>query len=257
MEALELAVDPAFGVGLLLAMIRVAAFVVASPLLGSSWPATGRLAAVIAVATFLARPVPGVADIGPLVVAAATNAAAGIVLGYLSGVLIHLFTIAGALIDLSGGLALAQVFDAAAGFTTSVYDKLFRQVALTLFMVIGGLHVLVRGLARSVTVVPLDGRIVLDAGLADAAARAAADVVYAGAELALPVLASLLLAEVVLGLAGRFAPQANVLLLGLPAKLLIAATVVGTTMLTMPEAVRGLVAESGSTLADVIGSLAG
>lgn len=256
MEALELVIDPAWGVGLLLSMVRVACFVVASPILGSSWPATGRLAGVVAVSTFMARPVPDVAEVAPLVVAAATNAAVGVAMGFLSGVLIHLFTVAGALIDLSGGLALAQVFDPTAGFMSSVYDKMFRQVALALFMVVGGLHVLVRGLVDSVAVVPLDGRISLDASLAEAATHSVGQLMYAGAELALPVLSSLLIAEVALGLAGRFAPQANVMLLGLPAKLLITMTLVGSVMLTLPDTVRGVVTDSSSTLVDVIRSLA-
>jgi flagellar biosynthetic protein FliR len=50
------------------------------------------------------------------------------------------------------------------------------------------------------------------------------------------VLAALFLGEVVLGLAARLAPQANVFILGLPAKLLITMTIVGATLLFFPEA---------------------
>lgn len=256
MDALRLVVDPAWGVGLLLAMIRVAAFVVSSPVLGTSWPATGRLAAVVAVSLFLTRPVPGVVDIGELIMAAGTNVAVGVALGFLSGLIVHLFTVAGSLIDITGGLAVAQVFDPSSGAMSAVYGKLFRQSALAVFVVIGGLHVLVRGLVGSVRLIPLDGSVALDGELAESAVHTAGQIMFAGVELALPVLSSLLLAEVVLGLAGRFAPQANVLLLGLPAKLMIAMTVSATVLITLPGSVRGVLEDMSQTISDVLRSMA-
>ena len=42
----------------------------------------------------------------------------------------------------------------------------------------------------------------------------------AAVEMAMPALAALFVAEVVLGIASRFAPQANIFLLGLPAKVI-------------------------------------
>lgn len=257
LDALRLAVDPAYGVGLLLSMIRVAAFVISSPVLGKSWPATARLGLVVALSLFLTHPVEGVTNIAPLVVAASTNAAIGLALGFLSGMIMYLFTVAGSLIDVTSGLAVAQVFDPSAGTMTSVYGKLFAQTAVALFVVLGGLHVLVRGLAGSVRLIPLDGRVAMDGELAEAAARTAGEVMYAGAELALPVLSSLIVAEVVLGLASRFAPQANVLLLGLPAKLLITMTVVGTVVLTLPTVVGGVTSDMASTMTGILRVLAG
>lgn len=257
MDALRLAVDPAFGVGLLLAMTRVAAFVVSSPVLGKSWPATARLGLVIALSLFVSRPVAGIDEVGPLIVAAAANVAIGLSLGFLSGVILYLFTVAGSLIDIAGGLAVAQVFDPSSGALTSVYGKLFGQAAVALFVVLGGLHVLVRGLYGSVELIPLDGDVRLDGALAEAAVQAVADVMYGGVELALPVLSSLVVAEVVLGLASRFAPQANVLLLGLPAKLLLTMTVSGAVVVTLPASVRGIVVDMSTTMTDVLRVMAG
>ena len=254
-DALRLVVDPAYGVGLLLSLIRVAAFIVSSPILSGAWPPTGRLTFVIATGLFLARPVPDVVDIGPLIVAGATNAAIGISLGFLSGLIIYLFHVAGSLIDFSSGLIVGQVFDPSTGMLASVYGSLFGKVAVALFVVMGGLHVVVRGLAGSVALIPLDGSIVLSSDLAESAVRTAGDVMLAGVELGLPVLSSLLVAEVVLGLATRFAPQANVLLLGLPVKILIGISMVGIVVATMPAFAGDIVDDTGRTLTDILRSL--
>ncbi len=59
------------------------------------------------------------------------------------------------------------------------------------------------------------------------------------------MLAALFLAEIVLGLASRLAPQANVLLIGLPAKLLVAFSVLSVTLLLFPGAMDGLLGNVG------------
>lgn len=254
-DALRLVVDPAYGVGLLLSLIRVAAFTVASPILGRAWPPSGRLTFVVATGLFLSRPVPGIAEIGPLIVAGVTNAAIGISIGFLSGLIIYLFSVAGSLIDFSSGLAVAQVFDPSSGMLASVYGQLFGKAAVALFVVLGGLHVVIRGLAGSVELIPLDGAITLSADLAEAAVQTTGEVMYAGVELALPVLSSLLVAEVVLGLATRFAPQANVLMLGLPVKILIGITMVGIVVATMPAYAGDIVDDTARTITDILRSL--
>lgn len=252
MEALRLAVDPAWGVGLLLAMTRVAAFVVASPLLGIAWPLSGRLAAVVAVSLFLAEPVAGIGDVGPLVVAALTNVTVGVALGVLTSLLVHLLTVAGALIDVTSGLAVAQLFDPGTGMLSAVWTRVLQQVGVALLVVGGGIHAVVRTLAGSTRVVPLDGAVRLSDGLAEEAIRQVSALMTAGAELALPVLSALFVVELVLGVASRFAPQSNVLLLGLPVKILVTVAVAGAVLLTMPAAMRDLTQSMGATGVDVL-----
>jgi flagellar biosynthesis protein FliR len=61
--------------------------------------------------------------------------------------------------------------------------------------------------------------------------------VRSAVELALPVIGILLMLELALGLAARFAPQANIFMMGMPAKILAAITVVGTSWVLFPDAV--------------------
>jgi flagellar biosynthetic protein FliR len=236
MDPLNLALDAPWITGLLLALTRMGAFVAASPLLARTVALPGRLAVTVALALFFVEPTSGVLGISGLLAAALVNAVVGVALGYLTGVVFHAFAAAGSLIDLSSGLSVATLIDPNMGENAAVFGRLFNLVALTLFAALGGLHVVIRGMALSLAAVPLDGVLAPDPDLIPFTLGLVGQLVVAAAELALPVLAALFLAEVVLGLAARLAPQANVFILGLPAKLLITMTIVGATLLFFPEA---------------------
>jgi flagellar biosynthesis protein FliR len=254
-DGLQLALDAGWATGFLLGMIRVAAFVVVSPLLGRAMPAQGRMVLVVALGLFLAAPVPGATDLGVLLVAGFANAVVGAVLGFLTGLIFQLFPVAGSLIDTMSGLSVAQVFDPSQGEQAAVFARLFNLTALTIFFAIGGLHLVVEGLALSVQAIPLNGALNPQTGLPTLVLELTAQLMVAGLELAMPVIAALFLAEVVLGLAARLAPQANVFLLGLPAKIFIALSLVSVSLLIYPEIIDGAMAITRGTFVDALRGL--
>lgn len=251
---MELALDAEWATGLLLAMIRVASFVVATPLLPRSIPVVGRAGVVVVLGLALASPAPDTSLAG-LLAGAAVNVGVGLVLGYLTGVVLHLFTVAGTVLDVTSGLSVAAVFDPLTGDQGAVLGRILPLAAVTIFLAVGGLGALVQGLAASVAVIPLDGAIRLDAGLIDVAIGVTARLLVAGVELALPAVAALFLSEVVLGLASRFAPQANVLMLGLPLKIIVLLTTLPLVLLLFPEAVAGMMELIERSFVDGIGGL--
>lgn len=257
MEPLQLAVDPAWAAGLLLSVTRVAAFVVASPLLARAVAVPARMALALALGTFLASPVETPLTLAGLLGAATVNAATGFALGWLTGLVVHLFPVAGGLVDVVSGLAVAQVFDPTRGEQGSLFNRAFALTGATLFLVVGGLELVVRGLALSVEVIALDGALAPTPALADLALRRTTGLMVAGLELALPVVSALFLVEVVLGIASRFAPQANVFLLGLPVKLFVALSTASLALLLFPEAVGGALDVAGEAFRDTLAGLRG
>lgn len=253
---MSLALDVSWAAGLLFAMIRVAAFVVACPLLPRAVPMVARAGVVVVLGLFLADPMPGAIDLGTLLGGALVNAGIGFVLGYLVGLIFHLFPVAGSVIDVSSGLGAASLFDPSVGEHGAVFSRLFAVTALTIFLVAGGLQALVRGLALSVDAIPLDGQIAFDPGLLTLAVNLTSRLVVAGIELSLPVTAALFGAEVALGLASRFAPQMNVFMLGLPLKILLTIGVSSSAVLLFPEATSGLLEVVRTTFVQGINGLA-
>ena len=251
---LDLALDAHWAAGFLLAMTRVAAFVVASPLLPQSVPMVGRAGFTVVVGLALTTSVPDLALTG-LLGGMTVNVTVGLVLGFLTGLMLHLFTVAGDLLDVTSGLSIGAVFDPLTGDRGAVLGRMFPLAALTLFLVVGGLAAVVRGLAASVEVIALDGAIRMHTDMITLAVDLSAHMLVAGVELALPALAALFLTEVVLGLAARFAPQANVLMLGLPVKVLVLLVTASLVILLFPEAMAGLLEAVEQTFVDGIRGL--
>ncbi len=233
---MELILDPAAMSGYVVAMTRVGAFALSSPFF-KSFPRTGRFAFTVAVGLALAEPFGPAASTSRLVAAMAMNFGIGLVLGFLTGIILHAFEVAGALIDIMSGLNVSQVFDPLTGNQNAVMARAFNLTAITIWLSIGGHRLAVESLAATVRLIPLDGTIRLSSSLAEVATDLVATMLRAAVELGLPSIAALFVAEVAFGLAAKFAPQANVFAVGLPAKLVAALASVGLVFAGFPQAV--------------------
>lgn len=252
---LDLALDPGWAIGLLLAQLRVAAFVVAAPQVGSAVPLPGRLAFTLAMGLALTSPVAVVPDVPGLIALGLVNAVVGGTLGFIVGVAFQLFAVAGSLVDVTAATSIATVFDPTRGEQGAVFSRLFNIAGLTLFYVAGGLALLVGTLGWSLRAVPLDGSLALQPGISTVVLDLVQMLMVAGFELALPVLGALFLIEIVLGLASRFAPTANVFLLGMPAKVGVAMVVSITSVALFPAFMAGLLDTTERAVFDVLDAM--
>jgi len=249
---MDLVIDAGWITGMLLASIRIATFVVASPIFGSAIPATGRIALVLVLGYTFADPVTVELTFGFLIVTAFTNALVGAALGYLTGLIFTLFTVAGGLIDFTSSLSAAQVFDPLTRSQNPVFGRFLNLGALALFFVLGGDRLLIAGLATSFEAVGVTGTLAVSAGLVDLGVTLLSRMMIAAVELAMPAMAALFVVEVLLGIASRFAPQANVFLIGIPAKIVTALASVTAVLLLVPETMDGSLNIIRDTFRDVM-----
>jgi flagellar biosynthetic protein FliR len=234
--SLELPIDTAWAVGLMLAIIRVATFVVTSPIIGKTVGSPARVAFSVAIGTAISYPVSATLEVPELIGAAVVNAIVGGVLGFVSGLIIQLFATAGGVVDFVSGLSVATVFDPLSGSQGAVFQRLFHLTAVVMFLVSGGLTLIVGALFGSVRVLPLEGGLAPMALLPETVVTLVSTLFRSGVELVLPIMGVLLMLELALGLASRFSPQANILMLGLPMKILATITVVGAAFVLFPDA---------------------
>jgi flagellar biosynthetic protein FliR len=171
-------------------------------------------------------------------VAALTQIAVGVTLGFIGVVVFAALQAAGAILDLFGGFAMAQVFDPQSHVQTSLFGRFYNLLAVTLLFALGGHLLLVHGFLRSFDAVPTGG---LHTGsLADLLVTDVGLLLVAALEIVAPLLAALFLADVALGLLSRAAPEMNVFVLGLPLKILLTLTLTGLALPLLPEAVSTL-----------------
>lgn len=236
-------IDPTVVVGYLMALVRTIAWVMITPPFGSRMVSTRikvGLAAALTLAVGSGLENQQVAlDAGSLIVAAGTQVAIGVTIGFIGVVIFAALQAAGAMLDLFGGFAMAMVFDPQSNVQTSLFGRFYNLLAVTLLFVIGGHLLLVRGFLRSFDAVPASG---LPTGsIAHILMDDVSLLFVAAIEIAAPLLAALFLADVALGLLSRAAPEMHVFILGLPLKILLTLTLTGLALPLLPGAVSSLV----------------
>ena len=160
----------------------------------------------------------------PLAVALlAKEALVGMALGFVVSAAFWGAEAAGRLVDTARGASMAELTIPHTGTRSSPMGALFFQLALVLFIVLGGHRIFITALGASYEVLPVATFPVARGfgGLALLCCRVTADIFVLGLSLAAPVIAAVFLTDVTLGLINRFAPSINVFFLAMPAKAVI------------------------------------
>ena len=246
MTGLELSVGQATVAGFLLATARTAGFVLVSPPFSTrSVPARVRVGVAIA----LALPLTGyTAPVAPdlassaLVLAMVSQVLMGATLGFFVLLAVAVVQAIGDIIDAVGGFQMAMGLDPALMTQTSVMGRLHQLTGLVLLFMTDSHLVVLHGLSRSVQSMPSPQ---LDV---EKAVRAMAtdfgNLLVGAVEVAAPVLAVMLLADVALGLLTRAAPALNAFALGFPLKILFTLLVAGLVVARLPDLVEHLVQQA-------------
>ncbi len=227
-----------------LALVRGTAFVFTSPpFTSSSIPFVARTAvagglAIGAIPVLAVEPLP--TSTPGLVGALVAQAAAGALIGLVVQCFVGAVEGAGALVDQFSGLNLPPSIDPLSLEQEPVIAQLFGWVALVLLFSSGGVVLIARGFDASFralgTTIPAHDVAALPAALASDALSFFA----AAVEIAAPLVAVLFVAQVLLGLLAKTAPQANVLALGFPLQILLTLLVLGFAVAALPTDVINL-----------------
>ena len=232
---------------------RVAFIVIAPPFSYNAIPL--RIKGMLAVAFALAMS-PRVADgyvsqntagfFGALVL----EIVVGALLGFLVYLVFAAVQSAGGLIDMFSGFQMAQGFDPQSMVNGAQFTRLFQMTALALMFASGAYQLIIGGLARSFTAIPLGGGIDF-ADPAQALITAVTQMFLASVQIAGPLLVVLFLADAGLGLLTRVAPALNAFALGFPLKILITLTLAATVFVALPQIVSSLTGEALDALMGV------
>jgi flagellar biosynthetic protein FliR len=213
-------------VAVLLLATRIAALLLLTPLLyAAAMPPAIRVLLALGLACVIALPfaagaTPLPRDSGALFQALLREALVGATLGL--GILMAFagFAFAGRLIDVQIGFGLAQVFDPLTSTRIPVLSSAFGLLAVVFFFLVNGHHAVLRGIAFSVERFPVGQGWELSSAV-EPVAREAAALFTLGFALAAPVVLGLLLVEFALGAMSRNLPQLNMLVLGVPVKIVV------------------------------------
>ena len=218
----------------LLIATRLSAMMIVAPVLGSrNIPMRVRAGLIILVSFVALPPVAAEGGVVPTHAAAIAGLAVkeamvGLAFGLVAQMLFAAIQTAGAYVDLGAGFAIAQSFDPTTNSSVSVLGRYYNLLAITAFVAMGGVQLLVGGVVRSFLLAPPLEQVNPLAIIAGVLGRAD-DILLIAVQISAPLLGAMVVADITLGIISRSVPQMNVFIVGLPIKMAVA--LAGTAIL--------------------------
>jgi flagellar biosynthetic protein FliR len=167
----------------------------------------------------------------------------GLAMGMVLGFVFVAAQWAGEMIGQQMGFNLSQVFDPQYGSQGSVIGDLYYMITLVIFLTLQGHHAMLKGVAASFESLPLLS-VGLTHSLLDTLIGLFQGAAVLAIQLAAPMLVTMLVVDLVLGLIGRTVPQMNVMQAGLSMRAAFGMAVVIVGLTLTSDVLRSAVSDS-------------
>lgn len=144
----------------------------------------------------------------------------GAALGIVTNLVFDAVQMAGQILSVQMGFSLANIMDPQSQVESTVISVFHKTLAMLIFLRLDVHLWLLHAIGRSFTVLPA-APAAISQSFTLAALRAGGQVFLLGFQMAAPAFSATLITDVVLGLLGRASPQAPLMLLGVPIKVVV------------------------------------
>ncbi|KYG35043.1 flagellar biosynthetic protein FliR [Alkalihalobacillus trypoxylicola] len=235
---------PAF----LLVLVRVLAFIAVLPIYGHrTIPNTFK----VGISIFLAWIMVFTID-NPIIAIDTTyffliikEALVGLMVGLIATIMLYAVQTAGGFIDMNMGFLIANVVDPQTGAQSPLIGSYLYTFTILFLLATNSHHLLIDGVYHSYQFIPID-QVFLPFGQENVLlfiARSFAYMFMFAFQMAIPIVGSLFLVDVALGMVSRSVPQMNVFVVGMPLKILVGLLLLSVYLGVFFMLVRGLMNE--------------
>jgi len=177
--------------------------------------------------------------------------AVGLIMGYISFLSMVVAQFAGELFDVQMGLSVAASFDPASHGASNLLNRLSFYVGMILYLLCGGHMITLTAVKKSFELIPVD-YFSMNKPLLEHIYHSTGDIFLLALQMASPVVCSLFIVQVALGMVARAAPQMNVFMLSFPMNIGIGLTILTASFPFMTDKYYQLFRTDNETLAHVI-----
>lgn len=203
----------------LLVLTRLGVMLLAMPAIGSGVPMRVRAFLAIALALLLMPLItphasPPIDSLLELTIAAAREAGIGMLIGLVIRLLVTGLQLAGEVASNSGGMQLGDSQDPEMRATVPTLARLIGLMVTAVMLTAGGHRMMIEALMDSFVAMP-PGDVRFDVGMLELVVYELSSGMSAGIRASAPIVAAMLLTNLITGLISRTLPQLNVLAIGL------------------------------------------
>ena len=219
--------DEAYFLGFALVAARIGSAIVVMPFFGASQvPAQVKIVLILILSAVMTPANAGAdllanGDWFPLMML--REIVVGLLLGFSVSLVFSALTVAANLISVQMGLNLQALLNPLSAFQSQQENALsvfYGLLAMVIFLTVNGHHQLLLGLQATFDLVPLNS-FEMQPGQTNVLAALTSTMIVSAFQIAFPIMAALLIADVAAGLLARMVPQINVFFVNLPLKIFL------------------------------------
>ncbi len=147
-----------------------------------------------------------------------------LIMGMILGVTVQLFfegvRIMGQLVGFQTGFAITNILDPQSGTQVSIMSNMAYLMAMVLFLILNGHHILLNALQESFEIIPV-GALNLRQPMLHKLVLRMGEMFVIGLKIGAPAIAALIFAKVVFGLITKLIPQMNIMIVAFPIQIII------------------------------------
>jgi flagellar biosynthetic protein FliR len=187
------------------------------------------LLSVILLSALNPTDLPPVASLAELVTLVAKELLVGMAIGFVFALLMLGVEIAGDIISYQIGFTMASVIDPSTGQQVSTISQFWLLTATLVFIGLNGHHIIISAFNDSYLAIPV-GKVVMNGSVGELMMVYSAYAFVIALKLAAPVVVSLLLIDVAMGVLSRLMPTMNVFILGFTVKVGVGLIVIALSL---------------------------
>ncbi|MFO7885853.1 MAG: flagellar biosynthetic protein FliR [Desulfobacteraceae bacterium] len=158
-----------------------------------------------------------------------TEAMIGIMLGLCVRTFLGSVQLAGQVIGFQMGFSMINVVDPQSGANVSIMEQIAYWVALLIFLLLNGHHIMLLSVIESFDLVP-PGYFMMQQVMLDKILAIGGDMFVLAIKIGAPVIAALLFTSAAFGLTAKFSPQMNVMIVAFPLKIFVGLVMFGLSL---------------------------
>ncbi len=164
------------------------------------------------------------------------EAVTGFLIGFGANLCTTIVAFAGHIADMEMGLSMVSLFDPATKQQTSI-TGVYYNYTIMLMLIVSGMHrYLLQALIDTFTLIPINGAVFRIDAIIRTMVQFLGDYVVIGFRICLPIFATIILVNAVLGMLAKVSPQLNMFAVGIQIKVLVGLSVLFVTVGMMPGA---------------------
>ncbi len=162
------------------------------------------------------------------------EAAAGLLLGYMTNVCLYILNFSGNLMDMEIGFSMVTEFDPASNVSATITATIYTNAVILLMMVTYMHHYILKAFLETFELVPI-GKVQIPPEIYSVMLTFIGDYFILGFRIILPVFATMLILNVVLGILAKVAPQMNMFSVGMQLKVAGGLCIITIVIALLPQ----------------------